>query len=262
MNNYRLYKGCWIPTHPKQSVNLSEVDAQIILKRGGYFIRNTYDWDCAVSLFWYVIKDSYGGIEELSTKVRNQVRKSQRIYEVKKVSGDEMFADCFTLFNLSRARFGNKDLLISKEQWGKMCNVNGAEFWVAYDKNTHNPHAFAINRLYDTFCDYSSMGVNPNAPKSSYPMYALIMEMNRYYLEEKKLEYVCDGARSITGHSNIQPFLEEKFKFRKAYCKLQMFYKPGLGLVVKMLFIFRKWISSKKVGAILRQEAWARGLEK
>ena len=35
--------------------------------------------------------------------------------------------------------------------------------------------------------------------------------MNRYYLEELKLKYVNDGARSITEHSNIQPFLIDTF---------------------------------------------------
>ena len=261
MNNasdYKLYKNCWVATNPKQTERLSEADACAMLDGGGILVRNTYDWDCNVSSFWYVIKDTYGGLEELSSKVRNQVRKSLRTYDVRKVSGDEMFADCFDLFNYSRERFQDKKLLISREQWRKRCGTKGAEFWVAYDKETHLPQAFAINYLHDTFCDYSSMGVNPRAPKSSYPMYGLIQEMNRYYLEELKLQYVCDGARSITEHSNIQPFLEDKFKFRKAYCQLQIFYKPWFGLAIKILFPFRKWVKNKKVAAILRQEAWAK----
>jgi len=93
-------------------------------------------------------------------------------------------------------------------------------------------------------------------------MYGLIFEMNRYYLQERGLKYVLDGARSMTEHSNIQPMLEEKFKFRKAYCDLQLFYKPLIGMAVKVLFPFRRLIKHPKVVAILRQEAWARGLER
>lgn len=52
------------------------------------------------------------------------------------------------------------------------------------------------------------------------PYYDLIYEMNRYYVEECKLQSVNDGARSLTEHSNIQLFLESKFWFRKAYCRL------------------------------------------
>lgn len=40
-----------------------------------------------------------------------------------------------------------------------------------------------------------------------YVYYDLIYEMNRYYLEKRKVKYVNDGARSITNHSNIQLFL-------------------------------------------------------
>ena len=136
------------------------------------------------------------------------------------------------------------------------------EFWIGFDKEGGNAATFGINSLYYDYCDYSSMGISPEFPNNTYPMYGLIYEMNRYYLEERKMSFVCDGTRSIIEHSNIQPFLEEKFKFRKAYCELQVFYKPWLGLAVKVLFPFRRWIKNKKVAAILRQEAWARGLEK
>ena len=103
------------------------------------------------------------------------------------------------------------------------------------------------------------MGVNPYAPKSTYPLYGLIMEMNRYYLAELKLAYVLDGARSITGHSNIQTVLEDKFKFRKAYCDVQVFYKPWLYIAVKMLYPFRHIIKNRKIAAILNQEAMTKG---
>lgn len=42
---------------------------------GGIFIRNVYDFDTNYETsFWYVIKDSFGGMEELSSKMRNQVK--------------------------------------------------------------------------------------------------------------------------------------------------------------------------------------------
>lgn len=83
--------------------------------------------------------------------------------------------------------------------------------------------------------------------------------MNQYYLEELKLKYVNDGARSITEHSNIQPFLIDKFNFRNAYCHLELHYKWWFGLVVKAAYPFRKWITNGKAKAILNMEAMARG---
>ena len=43
-----------------------------------------------------------------------------------------------------------------------------------------------------------------------YPYFGLLFEMNKYYLGELKYKYVSDGWRSITAHSNIQPFLEKR----------------------------------------------------
>ena len=83
--------------------------------------------------------------------------------------------------------------------------------------------------------------------------------MNRYYLEELKVKYVNDGARSITNHSNIQPFLIDKFKFRKAYCHLSIKYKWWMGMAVCMLYPFRKLIPLRQVKALLDMEAMARG---
>lgn len=82
--------------------------------------------------------------------------------------------------------------------------------------------------------------------------------MNRYYLEELGVKYVNDGARSITEHSNIQPFLIDKFHFRKAYCRLQVKYQWWVGIVVKLLYPFRKLIPVLKVKSILNMEAMSR----
>ena len=113
--------------------------------------------------------------------------------------------------------------------------------------------------MYDEYCSYVSLGVNPEAPSSTYPMYALLLTMNQYYLKEKGLKYVSDGARSVTEHSNIQPFLIDKFKFRKAYCDFKVYYKPIFGFIVRVLYPFRGLIHNKKLFAILNQEAMARG---
>ena len=76
--------------------------------------------------------------------------------------------------------------------------------------------------------------------------------MNEHYLGELKLKYVSDGTRSITEHSNIQPFLEHNFKFRKAYCKLKVKYKWWFGIIVRALLPFQKQIRNINAKAILR----------
>ncbi len=72
------------------------------------------------------------------------------------------------------------------------------------------------------------------------------------------MRYVYDGTRSITHHSNIQEFLLVKFKFRKAYCRLQIGYVWWLRIIVCLLYPFRRLISNNSVRAVLNQEAMRR----
>lgn len=246
--------------NPHLTQKLDDTEIKKMFSGGGYYIRDTFNWDKPdPTSFWYVIKDSFGGIEELPSKVRNQVRKSLKCYEVKLVSPDVMYSDAFNLFNQSRRRFNDASLLVGLEAWRKRCFGGGQDFWLVYDRDTRIPQAFAINRTYDEYSNYVSMGVNPDAPSSTYPMYGLLLTMNQYYLEEKGLKYVCDGARTVTEHSNIQSFLIEKFKFRKAYCDLKVHYKLVFGLAIRALYPFRRIIHNKKLSAILNLEAMARG---
>ncbi len=262
-SDYLYYNSGWIQKNNLQKAErLSRKQAVYLLHKGGLFVRNTYSFDKKESTqFWYVIKDEFGGVEELPTKVRNQVRKSLKTYEFRKVTLDVMLEIGCELFNKSRERFGEGQKM-TQEQWkNRLLRDKGSEYWIGYDIESGKPASFAINTIFSDYCDYSTMGISPEFPNNTYPMYGLIYEMNRYYLEEKGVPFVCDGARSITGHSNIQGVLEDKFKFRKAYCDLDVFYKPWFGMAVKLLFPFRKLIKQPKVSAILRQEAWARGLE-
>ena len=109
MEKYRLYKGAWVSKlAPHKQEKISSEEAKDMLARGGLLVRNSYDWDEPKERnFWYVIKDSYGGIEELPTKVRNQVRKSQQIYEFKQVDAEEMILKGYELFNLGSGIFLN-----------------------------------------------------------------------------------------------------------------------------------------------------------
>lgn len=263
IGDYKLYQRGWTKTlRPHLSEKISTEDARMLLNEGGWFVRNTYGWDLPFATsFWYLIKDTYGGIEELPTKVRNQVRRSLDTYSIRMVTAEEMVENGYNLFVASRQRFGATQA-VTKEQWKQRIMGGGQDFWLAIEKTTGTPQGLAINRCYGDYCNYVSMGVSPYAPKSTYPMYGLILEMNRYYLQERGLKYVMDGARSITQHSNIQQMLEDKFLFRKAFCRLQMFYKPWIAVGVNILFPLRNYIPNNAIKVILRQEELARDSEK
>lgn len=125
------------------------------------------------------------------------------------------------------------------------------------DIETDKLVAFCMNAVTDESCEYRTMKAIPEYQKK-YAYYGLIYDMNQYYLEVRKLKYVNDGGRSITNHSNIQPFLIDKFNFRKAYCHFDIKYKWWLCFAVNCLYPFRKLIPVRQVRALLDMEAMAR----
>ncbi|WP_455961531.1 hypothetical protein [Bacteroides bouchesdurhonensis] len=129
---------------------------------------------------------------------------------------------------------------------------------MVYEKATGKRVAFSINTVFNEYCDYSTLKADPAYLNNTYPYYGLIYEMNKYYLKEKGLRFVCDGARSLTEHSHIQSFLINTFCFRKAYCEMEIHYKWWLKKVVNMLYPFRKFIKHPIVTALMNQEEWSR----
>lgn len=258
---YRYYKGAWIiAKDPHLESKLSDADVVALMKQGGLMVRNVYDFDCKEeSSFWYVIKDSFGGMEELSSKMRNQVKKCFKTMRVEKISAEYLLLNGYEVFVKAADNYRVKATPPSKDEFEKRIkNADENEYWGVIDNETDMLVAFSMNAVSDVSCEYRTMKAIPKYQKL-YAYYGLIYEMNRYYLEERGLKYVNDGARSITNHSNIQPFLIEKFNFRKAYCHFDIHYKGWLGFSIKILYPFRKFISVHKVKALLEMEALNRG---
>lgn len=258
--NYRLYKGAWIfesDPHLEKQLNSQEINN--LLSKGGIMVRNAYNFDYEKETsFWYVIKDSFGGMEELSSKMRNQVKKCFKTMRVEMITSAYLIQYGYEVFVAATDNYKVKAVPPTpKEFEDRIRNAAENEYWACFDLETDKMVAFCMNAVSSESCEYRTMKAIPEYQKK-YAYYGLIYEMNRYYLEERKLKYVNDGARSITNHSNMQPFLIEKFNFRKSYCKFSIYYKQPLGIAVKLLFPFRKCLKFSKVRALLDMEAMAR----
>ena len=205
-----------------------------------------------------MIKDSFGGMDELSAKMRNQVRKCFKTMRVERISAAYLLANGYEVMVAACANYHVKAVPPTRDQFeARIKNAEENEFWGVIDIATDKLVAFSMNAVTAECSEYRTMKAIPKYQKL-YAYYGLIYEMNRYYLEERKLKYVNDGARSITNHSNIQPFLIDKFKFRKAYCRLDLTYKWWLGIAVRVLYPFRSMIHERRVRAMLDMEAMAR----
>lgn len=262
INQYRYYKGTWLFLEENKETILSKEESKQLLKKGGLMVRNIYDFDCKEETpFWFVIKDKTEDISELSYSSRRNIRRSLRFYDIRKISLEEFSEIAFPIITSAQKSYKVKCHIINKKEFDEMIKryeiEADKEFWVAERKDNKEIVAISINRIKSDSCEYDDMKCKPEALKdNTFPYYGLIYTMNRYYLEEKRKKYVSDGSRSVSGHSNIQEVLMHKFKFRKAYCKLHIFYKWWFFVVIKVLFPFRNIVISSKIKAVLRMHEY------
>ena len=91
-----------------------------------------------------------------------------------------------------------------------------------------------------------------------YPSYGLVYKMCEYYLNQESVLYVSDGGRSLTQHSNVQNFLIDKFRFRKAYTKLNVAFRWYLIIPLILLSLCDDFIKCNKIRSLVRLYKWSR----
>lgn len=260
---WRIYKHClcWIgPTY--EEPRLTPGEARVLLRESGaWMLRNTYDYDCtSPTNFWDVICDKAPQMEILSTKMRNQVRRSFKDCDFRRLTREELLAsDAYTVYREAFGRYRNVAAgPVARDAWESSVG-DTAELWGAFLRETGQMIAFAMNTVNGKSVNYNVLKAIPSMMLRHYPYYGLLFTMTRHYLTERGFRYVTDGWRSVTEHSNIQPFLISKFHFRKAYCHIALYYVWWLRLVVHVLYPFRHLIPNQQVRNVLKFEAIRRG---
>lgn len=263
--NIVFYKRMWLYVNDRCGYKkLDDSELRSVLRMGGILVRNIYDFDTPKpTSFWYIIKDRFGGMEELAPKTRWMVRRALKTLDIRRLSKEELVVSgAWEVYCKALGHYKVQEGTVQdKDSYERSLLKLGerSECWAAFDREKGRLAAFAVNDVGENSCGYASIKADPDYLKWYYPIYGLIYEMNRYYLGEQKLQYVSDGVRSATEHSNIQPWLEEKFGFRKAFCRLQIRYVWWIGLAVNMLYPFRNMIKNRKMTTLLRMEEMRRG---
>lgn len=246
------------PPHLEQRIDPKE--GKNILRRGGYFVRNTYDFDCPEKTdYWYIVKDRFLGFDELTANTKSRVNKAFEHLDYRLTDISLIKEQGYPIIKATYEDYAVSDRKLSAEEFQDMLHrleLEEHDCWGIFDKADGKLIGYQINRLWENACEYTVVGVLPEYKRNQmFPYYGLFYRMNEYYLKEKGFRYVTDGSRSITEHSNIQPFLEEKFHFRKAYCHLAIYYQWWMRIAVAVLYPFRRIITNPKVKAVLNIEA-------
>ena len=272
MEIWRKYNKAIIPNvAPHFIINTSESEMKDILHlQSAIFVRWTSEFDKEEETeFWYVINDRHLELSDYSVNTRSKIRRGLKNLVVKKITKIEVLDRGYDVYASSFSRYKSFSKPLNRADFLTFIrNLDGdREFWGIYLKGTDTLVAYSQNKIFDNCCDYDEIRFNPIYLKQ-YSSYVLFYTMNQYYLSERQLQYVNDGSRSIAHNTNIQQFLIEKFKFRKAYCNLHIVYSVGLSISIKILYIFRRLIGLVKINifqkfsVLLNQEQIKRSFEK
>lgn len=259
LNKYSDYKHCLVwGGVPSEESELSKKEAQQLLKENkAWMLRNIYDWDCgAETNFWFIIKDCYN-FEEYNKKTKKYLAKANERFEYKLISKDFLRAHGYDVYQKAYAHYKVNDGFHETERDFilRIDNMNSEyQIWGAIDKETGLLEAYSICRYLEKICMYESSKANPEFLPKYYIMYGLYDARDKYYLGDKNLEYVISSARSVSEHSNIQTFLIEKLNFRKAFCRLKLYYSWWLRIAILMLYPMRNLIPFVKIKNICKFE--------
>ena len=258
MLDYHLYRKAWrFSGAPHNETRLNKAEWKSLLKQGGLLVRNTFDFDSlSETTFWYIIKDHFGDLEELSPRVRNKIRHGQQSFDYKLIDPSLLKEKGYPIMADTYANYAVKDRTMNEAIFKEYLLQYDFDYWGVFEKGSDELVGFCLVRLWNDSCEYDLSGMmNRYKHNGSYPYYGLYHTLNRHYLQERRFKYVSDGSRSITEHSHVHEYLIQNFGFRKAYCQLKIHYPWWMRLVVKMLYPFRKIITMPNVSAVLRMES-------
>lgn len=244
--NWINYNHAIIPnTAPHETVDLTALKSGQLWKDNprALLARWTTEFDCGEETnWWYVIKDDPFDISKLKAKRRYEIRKGQRNFAVERIKPTEWVDALLRITVAAYSAWPKKYRPIVDElQFRKsVASWTKYEIYGAFLGETGELCAYALVKKCGKCAEFSMLRADPmyeNQAINAAMVAGLLME-NEEFL--KNGGYICDGSRSINHETAFQDYLEKYFDFRKAFCKLHVAFRPGIGAVVKCLYPLRK----------------------
>jgi hypothetical protein len=238
-----------VPFGPaKPAYSLPDADAARALRAlGGICVRTTGGFrppQPGRDEWWAVICRRFAAVDDVpSSNTRSKLRRALRRCEVRRLAPDELARDGYDVYVRALERYGDgASTPMSRRAFE--ARALAAE---GYDDIVHTWGVSVDGRLAGygetylfgaTEANYATIRLDP-AHLGRYTSYALLHEMNRYYLHERGVEYVNDGFRSILHQTGIQDFLVQQFGFERAYSDVRLAWRPTYGALVRLTFFAR-----------------------
>ena len=273
-DGWRYYNHAMLPTcAPHESVDPAPLrDGSIwVPVQGGrtpLLARWTSDWDCGTPTnWWYCIKDTPFDIASVNAKKRYGIRKGCEHFDVQLIDPlryvEQLFAVQVAAFSTYPTAYRPHTDAESFRQ--SVARWSGQKVFVAFEKASGRLCAYAQVIEYRDYANLAVLKADPAFEKLQVNAAILFGILEHYKERLSGCFYIADGERNILHETAFQDYLERTFGFRKAYCKLHLQYRPGIGFLIKLAYPFRSitrkldFKFAKQLSAILKMEAFTRG---
>jgi hypothetical protein len=268
LQGWKYYNHALIPTtQPHEEANLKELKKTNIWKTKDIFlVRYTTEYDCGYETeWWYCIKDEPFNLSQVNAKKRYEVNRGLRNIEIKRINAYQYSEQIINVAEKAYAEYPKKYRpIIIRENWIKnLCDNEkneNTDYWGMFDKTTSQLCGYSKCIMQGSFVDLAMVKIDPAYLKTGVNaafVYIIIQE----YINSGRFQYICDGERNLLHETNYQDFLIRYLGFRKAYCRLNIEYRPFVGVIIKVLFPFKKfikrfdsWSMIHNINALLKME--------
>lgn len=275
LGGWKYYNHAMLPDcKPHEEANIQILTKEIWKCRPwnkALLAKFTSDWDCEEETGWYwVIQDSPLELDKLKSKKRYEIRKGLKNFYVRPINPmkypEELFEIAVdTILSYPKAY----QILPDKEQFIQKLPTWKFTFG-AFDKETKKLCGYIIMVEREEVLYYSECRVLQNCERRNISA-ALVYSMIDYYRERITNDgaYIVDGERNINHITNHQDFLCSKMGFRKVNVKLHLVYRPGMKVLVNILFPFRRLLKKfdlnhpfiHSINGVMKLEAIVRDCE-
>ncbi len=248
MKDWAVYKRMLVADVPPHvDPDLSELTPENMKK--ALLARYTTDFDCETETeWWYCIKDTPVDLNTVSGQRRRNILKALRFFDVRRIDPSEYAEELFALLSAassehpkySRSRMPREQFLRNAKRAG---SSNVAEYWGCFLKETGVLCGYILYYRYDSFANGIAIKVDPEYKRLGANV-AIFYTSLFEYLNEQKLPYVTVGERNVLHVTQVQQYLHDNFGFRRAYCRLNVVYTPGMKVAVFCLYPFRRLLAA------------------
>lgn len=263
-NQWKYYNHAAIPsTAPHEEVDNRPIEDNSIweMKGSPIFARWTTNFDCGYETsWWWVIKETPYIYDDLSSKTRKHIKQALKKCIVKKINFNDEIDALWKVYVAAYKKYRLADNKLDQEQfYANADNMSKLDCWAAYDSESNEMIGWMTCDVFEEYVSmvtakYDADNLNKRASD------AIHNAVCDYYLNKLGKKYISAGERSINHITQSQEYKISTFKFRKAYCTLNIKYKRWLKIAVKLLYPFRRIIEGRnfsflhKISTVLKME--------